>query len=225
MNSKTSGLDIQRLAIKLPTFSLNAHFSLAPGERLGLSGRSGIGKTTLFRVIAGLRRLEKGESGKIYLQDQDMTSRPPHKRMMGYLFQNPPLLEHLNVLENVALGLRLRGVERRQREEASRAWLRQVHLEDRALSPIEVLSGGEKQRVAFAQALITRPRLLLLDEPFSALDNDLRLELRALLLNLVTEANVLAILVSHHSDDLAFFATKILSVQERDDGRTRVVEE
>ncbi len=205
-------------------FTLAADFSLAHGERAALVGKSGIGKTTLLRLIAGL---EAPDSGKIYLGNQEVTSWSPQKRRIGFVFQEPALFPSLDVLGNAIFGLLHHsgqpGCSRAEAEKVGMEWLEKVGLAERAHSPVGHLSGGEAQRLAFVRALIWKPQLILLDEPFSALDAELRQELRLELLRLHEQWPVPLLLVSHDAQDLEAIANVRLELKALPDSSERVV--
>lgn len=164
------------------------------GELLALVGPSGSGKTTLLRLIAGL---ETPDAGVIRLDDEVVNSLPPERRGVGMVFQRDALFPHLSAGENLALGLRLRGLGRaeiQQRVDELAAWL---ELGDCLERRPEELSGGERQRVALGRALALRPRVLLLDEPLVHLDAPLRRQLRRLLLRLHRELHLTMLWVTH----------------------------
>jgi ABC-type sulfate/molybdate transport systems ATPase subunit len=191
-------------------FTLAADFSLGQGERAALIGKSGIGKTTLLRLIAGLESLD---SGRVWISGQDVTDWTPQKRRVGFVFQEAALFPSLDVLGNVIFGLLQQGIPRAAAEKQGMEWLEKVELLEKAHSPIGNLSGGEAQRVAFARALIWKPQLILLDEPFSALDAELRQELRLQLLRLHEQWPVPLLLVSHDAQDLEAIANVRLTLR------------
>lgn len=196
-------------------FVLEAEFRIASGERAGLVGRSGSGKTTLLRVIAGLESLDgPGDRGRIWTGQRELTGLPPQVREVGMVFQDQALFPSMSVMENAAFGLRMRGFSKASREAEVLPWLQKVGLAGKAGSPIGWLSGGEAQRVAFVRALVFKPRVILLDEPFSALDAELRSVLRTELLELHRLWPVPMILVSHDPEDLKAIATTRLRVFE-----------
>lgn len=171
---------------------------VAPGESAFLLGPSGSGKSTLLRCIAGL---ETPQAGSVAWGSERIDSLPPHERGVGMLFQEPALFPHLDVRRNVAFGLRYRGVARvDERAEAAR-WLALVRLGHKADARVDELSGGERQRVALARTLAARPRVVLLDEPLSALDRELRDDLGARIKALLAEARVAALWVSHDEEE------------------------
>lgn len=220
-----NGLSIENIELRFSDFELAAHFHIGRDDRACLVGQSGSGKSTLLRVISGLRRFERNERGTVRLDGQDLSGVPTEKRNAAFLFQEPTLFDHLSVGENVALRLKLAGVRRDERQLEARRWLERVHLSQKEASSVLGLSGGEKQRVAFVQALIGRPSFVLMDEPFSALDNTLRRELRALLKELLSVHPCPALLVSHLDEDVEDFATKHFEIMMSPDKRTRHVKE
>jgi ABC-type Fe3+/spermidine/putrescine transport system ATPase subunit len=180
-----------------------------PGDFVTLLGPSGCGKTTLLRIIAGFIR---PTSGRILLNDQDVTSLPPHKRPVNTVFQRSTLFPHLNVFENVAFGLRLAKTPKNdiaRRVSDALALVRLVGFEARRSHE---LSGGQVQRVALARVLVGKPRVLLLDEPLSALDLAIRLEMEEELRRLHREVGATFVYVTHDqrealaiSDHIALF--------------------
>ena len=142
--------------------------SVARGERVSVHGPSGCGKTTLLHTVAGLIR---AASGRVLLDSTDVTNMPPHERGLGLVFQDDQLFPHFDVADNVSYGLRVRGVARRERRRTADGWLERVGLAGFAGRRIDSISGGEAKRVALARALATRPRIVLLDEPLSGLDD------------------------------------------------------
>jgi ABC-type Fe3+/spermidine/putrescine transport system ATPase subunit len=164
------------------------------GQTVALLGASGSGKSTLLKIIAGL---ETPESGSVWLDGQDITAWPPERRRLALMFQDYVLFPHLNVQDNVAFGLVEQGVPRAQARERANGLLQRFGLAGRGRDPVATLSGGEQQRVALARALITQPRALLLDEPFSALDAEMRDSLRAEFAQRIAEHGMRALLVTH----------------------------
>jgi ABC-type Fe3+/spermidine/putrescine transport system ATPase subunit len=141
------------------------------GQTVALLGPSGSGKSTLLKIVAGL---ETPESGSVWLDGQDITDWPPEKRRLALMFQDFALFPHLNLQDNVAFGLVEQGMGRAAARDKAQALLQRFGLQGRGGERVDTLSGGEQQRVALSRALITQPRALLLDEPFSALDAELR---------------------------------------------------
>jgi putative spermidine/putrescine transport system ATP-binding protein len=180
--------------------------SVAAGEFVSLLGPSGCGKTTLLRIVAGLLGADRG---RVRLDGEDITARPPHKRDVGVVFQNYALFPHLTVAENVAFGLRAR---RRPAGEIGRTvtrFLALVHLGDFADRSVRALSGGQQQRVAVARALAVQPKLLLLDEPFSALDRKLRETMQIELRRLLRELGTTSVFVTHDQDEALTMSDRI----------------
>jgi putative spermidine/putrescine transport system ATP-binding protein len=179
-----------------------------PGEFFTLLGPSGSGKTTTLRVIAGF---ELADSGRVELQGTDVTSSPPYERPVNTVFQDYALFPHMSVIENVAYGLRVRGVAKGERIERAVEALKMVRLpgvEERR--PIQ-LSGGQRQRVALARAIVNRPRVLLLDEPLGALDLKLRQEMQLELKSIQRELSerITFIYVTHDQDEALTMSDRI----------------
>lgn len=181
-----------------------------PGETVAILGPSGSGKSTLLKIIAGL---EPPDSGRVLFGGQDLTQVPPERRRFALMFQDFALFPHLNVQDNVCFGLVEQGVRKPEARGLARAMLQRFSLERFALEPVTRMSGGEQQRVALARALITRPRVLLLDEPFSALDAQLRLALRHDFQTSIAEQKMAAILVTHDEQEARAMGTRCLRVQ------------
>jgi putative spermidine/putrescine transport system ATP-binding protein len=220
-------LKLENVQKSWPYLTLRASFEVRPGERLAIVGPSGMGKSSLLRLIAGLERLEDfgtgRNSGRIFLGGRDMTRLAPQARKVGFLFQDQALFSGMSVIENVAFGLKLRGVKRAEREARAIRWLEKLHLRDQVKTSIDALSGGERQRVALARALIIEPELLLLDEPFTGLDSELKKDLISQLLLLLQDRPIPTVIISHDEADVKSFATRSLRV--RDENGIRVVGE
>ena len=174
------------------------NFRVDRGELVSLLGPSGCGKSTLLRIIAGL--LDSDE-GSVVLNGRDITWLPAHKRNVSVVFQNYALFPHLNVAENVAFGLRARGTAKGSTGERVAEALSLVRMNEFADRPIAALSGGQQQRVAVARALVVGPDLLLLDEPFSALDRKLRETMQVELKALLRDRGITAIFVTHDQEE------------------------
>src|SRR6187455_801887 len=153
----------------------NVSLEVPTGSLLALLGPSGSGKTTLLRVIAGL---ERADAGTVLCQDEDITTSNARDRNVGFVFQHYALFRHMNVFENVAFGLRVRRAPATEVTRKVRELLALVRMESCERRYPNQLSGGQRQRVALARALATEPKMLLLDEPFGALDAKVRKELR-----------------------------------------------
>ncbi|GLZ35606.1 hypothetical protein Lesp02_77930 [Lentzea sp. NBRC 105346] len=185
--------------------------SVANGEVVALLGPSGCGKSTLLRTIAGL---ETPASGSVCWDSLDMGSVPVHKRGFGIVFQDGQLFPHRDVFGNVAFGLRMQGVSRGDRAERISELLKLVGLDGYEHRKVTQLSGGEQQRVALARALAPRPRLLLLDEPLSALDRELRDQLADDLARLLRSSGTTAILVTHDHDEARRIADRVVTMRK-----------
>lgn len=183
---------------------------VAPGETVALLGASGSGKSTLLKIVAGL---EAPERGSVWFDGVDITAWPPERRGFALMFQDFALFPHLDVQDNVAFGLLERGIGKTAAREQARRMLQRFGLGDHARSRVWTLSGGEQQRVALARALITQPRALLLDEPFSALDATLRDQLRAEFRERITAAGMTAILVTHDEQEARVMAQHAWALQ------------
>ena len=176
----------------------NVSLRVASGETVALLGASGSGKSTLLKIVAGL---EAPESGSVWFDGAEITALPPEQRGFALMFQDFALFPHLNVQDNVAFGLVEQGVRKPDARERAREMLQRFGLGDHAKARVWTLSGGEQQRVALARALITQPRALLLDEPFSALDSGLREQLRGEFRERIQAAGMTAILVTHDEQE------------------------
>ncbi len=178
----------------------NASLQIAPGHRGVLVGPSGAGKTTLLRTIAGL---EPAVEGEIRLNDRRIDELSANQRRTALVFQEPRLLPHLGIVENVAFGLRLAGARRRERTERARQILSEVGLFGLGDRDIRGLSGGEQHRVALARALCVEPDLLLLDEPLASVDPNRRESLRALIVSLQEARELTTLFVTHDRSEAA----------------------
>jgi putative spermidine/putrescine transport system ATP-binding protein len=179
---------------------------VAQGEFVSLLGPSGCGKTTLLRIVAGLLSVD---TGTVRLDGEDITAKPPHRRDVGVVFQNYALFPHLTVAENVAFGLKAKGRPAAETKQAVQRFLELVHLESFADRSVRALSGGQQQRVAVARALAVRPKLLLLDEPFSALDRKLRETMQIDLRRLLRELGTTSVFVTHDQDEALTMSDRI----------------
>ena len=186
-----------------------------PGELLALLGPSGSGKTTLLRLIAGL---ERPDAGTISFEGEDATERSVRDRRVGFVFQHYALFRHMTVFENVAFGLRVRPRATRPAEAEIQARVHElldlVQLGGLARRMPTQLSGGQRQRVALARALAVQPRVLLLDEPFGALDARVRRELRRWLRKLHDELGITSLFVTHDQEEALELADRIVVVNE-----------
>lgn len=173
------------------------------GTSAFLLGPSGSGKSTLLRCIAGL---EQGYTGRVLLDGAPLDGLPPHQRRVGLMAQEPALFPHLDVLRNVAFGLRYRGVPRREQAAEATRWLALVGLDARADAAVDELSGGQRSRVALARTLAAKPRAVLLDEPLASLDAELREDLGRRVKDLLTAQGIPALWVTHDRAEAARLA-------------------
>ncbi|WP_417254529.1 ABC transporter ATP-binding protein [Celeribacter sp.] len=177
------------------------------GTYVCLLGPSGCGKSTTLRMIAGH---ESVSDGSILLDGFDISHLPPAKRGTAMMFQSYALFPHLNVRDNVAFSLRMKGIDKAERNKAAGEMLELVHMTDFADRLPAQLSGGQQQRVALARALVTKPRVLLLDEPLSALDPFLRIKVRAELKRIQRELGITFLHVTHGQDEALALADEIV---------------
>jgi len=188
------------------------NFNVDKGEFLCIVGPSGCGKTTLLRMIAGL---DFPTNGRILEEDREISG-PSVER--GYVFQQYSLFPWLNVLENVTFGLELKGIEEEERLQKAREYLKMVGLSQAENSYPKELSGGMKQRVAIARSLVNDPHVLLMDEPFSALDVQTRHKLQEELVRIWKEEHKTVIFVTHNVDEAVFLADRVI-VLSRNPGK------
>jgi spermidine/putrescine transport system ATP-binding protein len=186
------------------------HVSLSArrGEFLTILGSSGSGKTTMLRVISGLETPVSVSTLKI--GGEDVAGRPPAKRSCTTVFQSYALFPHMSVEENVAYGLKIRGIGREQAQKDAHRALAMVQLEAKATRRIAQLSGGERQRVALARAVVTRPSILLLDEPLGALDEKLRIEMQMELVELQRTLGMTFIYITHSREEALTMSDRIV---------------
>jgi sulfate transport system ATP-binding protein len=190
-------------------------FAVKTGELVALLGPSGSGKTTLLRIIAGL---DTADSGTVIFDGEDATQRSARDRGVGFVFQHYALFRHMSVFENVAFGLRVRPRGQRPSDEAIGKRVNELlglvqldYLGDRLPSQ---LSGGQRQRVALARALAVEPKVLLLDEPFGALDAKVRMELRRWLRRLHAEIHLTSVFVTHDQEEALELANRVVVMNE-----------
>jgi sulfate transport system ATP-binding protein len=185
------------------------------GELVALLGPSGSGKTTLLRIIAGL---EPADQGTIHFHGEDATTQPVRERQVGFVFQHYALFRHMSVFENIAFGLRVRPRPVRPSEaeirETVMGLLKLVQLDVLAKRRPSELSGGQRQRVALARALAVKPKVLLLDEPFGALDAKVRKELRRWLRRLHEEVHVTSVFVTHDQEEALEVSDRVVIMNE-----------
>ena len=206
-------IEIDNISKQFGTFSAlkNVSLSIPSGELVALLGPSGCGKTTLLRIIAGL---ESADSGQILFNGEDTTHRHVRERRVGFVFQHYALFRHMTVFDNVAFGLDVRpaGTRPSRGEIKDRVMelLRLVQLDGMAGRYPAQLSGGQRQRIALARALAVEPQVLLLDEPFGALDAQVRVELRRWLRRLHDEIHVTSVFVTHDQEEALEVADRIV---------------
>jgi sulfate/thiosulfate transport system ATP-binding protein len=193
----------------------NVDLEVQPGKLVALLGPSGSGKTTLLRIIAGL---EFADAGEIRFDGTDMANRKTGERRVGFVFQHYALFRHMTVFDNIAFGLRVRPRSTRPSESEIRRkigdLLDLIQLQTLASRYPSQLSGGQRQRVALARALAVEPRVLLLDEPFGALDAKVRLELRRWLRHLHDEVNITSLFVTHDQEEALEVADSVAVMNE-----------
>ncbi len=185
----------------------NVSLEVAEGTLVALLGPSGSGKTTLLRIIAGL---DYADEGNVVVHDDDVTGQSARERNMGFVFQHYALFRHLSVFENIAFGLRVRGRKQSAINDRVGELIRLVRLEGLDRRYPSQLSGGQRQRVALARALAAQPRVLLLDEPFGALDAKVRKELRQWLRRLHDDLHVTSVFVTHDQEEAFEVADQVV---------------
>jgi len=184
---------------------------VAAGEFLTILGESGSGKTTLLRLIAGFEELDSGE---IWMGDERLDVLPAYRRQVNTVFQNYAIFPHLSVFENVAFGLRAKGTAKAEIPDRVRQALDMVKMGEYAGSAPSRLSGGQQQRVALARALVNRPKILLLDEPLSALDANLRKQMQAELKSLQREVGITFIFVTHDQEEAMALSDRVALLRQ-----------
>jgi sulfate transport system ATP-binding protein len=208
-------IEIKNVSKRFGSFDAlkNISFSVPAGQLVALLGPSGGGKTTMLRIIAGL---EAADSGSVLLEGEDATDRSARQRGVGFVFQHYALFRHMTVFENIAFGLRVRPRRVRPSNEAIERKVRELldlvqldFLADRLPSQ---LSGGQRQRVALARALAVEPKVLLLDEPFGALDANVRRELRQWLRRLHDEIHLTSVFVTHDQEEALDLADRVVII-------------
>lgn len=175
-------------------------------KTLSILGASGCGKTTLLKIIAGLI---EADSGEIFLAEKNITNVPANKRNIVYIYQEPLLFPHLNAFENIAFGLRIRKVAEEKIQQQVNQMISRLGLEEQWKKFPEQLSGGQRQRVAFGRAIIINPPVLLLDEPFAALDYETRSSMQKLFKEVAHEFGITSIFVTHDLKEAILMADEI----------------
>jgi len=205
-------LQIKGLEVKFPSFSLGPiNLELQKGNYCVVLGPSGSGKSTLLATLIGIRKPTKG---KILLEGRDITFLPPEERKITVVYQDFLLFPHLNVFENIAFGLKKLTKDRNRIKEEVLSISKELGIENLLDKSVNLLSGGEKQRVALARALVVKPKLLLLDEPLSALDPQNRNRIRELIKRTVKGHSITVIHVSHDIGDALNLADKLLFIKK-----------
>lgn len=189
----------------------NLSLEVADGEFLALLGPSGCGKTTLLRMLGGF---DRPSSGRIFMDEEEITHLPPNKRQINMLFQSYAVFPHMTVEENVGYGLRMERCPPQEIDRRTAEALALVHMGEFAKRRPDKLSGGQRQRVALARALIKKPRVLLLDEPLSALDAKLREAMQTELVRLQKTVGITFVVVTHDQDEALSMANRIAVMQD-----------
>ena len=209
----TMGIEVRGVTKRFGAYTAVNDVSVAipTGELTALLGPSGSGKTTLLRIIAGL---EVQDAGQVRMSGADVTARPARDRDIGFVFQHYALFKHMTVVENIGFALRVRGASKEERRAAAQELLRLVRLEGFGDRYPSQLSGGQRQRVALARALAAKPKVLLLDEPFGALDAKVRQELRQWLRRLHDEIQVTSVFVTHDQEEALELADRVVVMNQ-----------
>ena len=207
-------INMKNITKKYDNIKVLDNFSLhvEQGKRVVLFGASGSGKSTLLRVIAGL---ETVDDGVVYIDDRLVSEKnniiiEADKRGIGFVFQDLALWPHLNVEQNIEFGLKIKKLAKNERKQKVKEILKKVNLSGFESREISQLSGGQKQRVALARTLVVNPKIILMDEPLSSLDNELNLQLRQEILSLQEEFKFTLVYVTHNKEEAEFLADVIL---------------
>ncbi|TAM05975.1 MAG: polyamine ABC transporter ATP-binding protein [Paraburkholderia sp.] len=185
--------------------------NIAKNELFALLGSSGCGKSTLLRMLAGL---ETATSGRIFVDGEDLATLPPYRRPVNMMFQSYALFPHMSVESNVAFGLKQEGVPKNEIRERVADALNLVQMSRYARRKPHQLSGGQQQRVALARSLVKRPKLLLLDEPMSALDKKIRQKTQLELVNIIEKVGVTCVMVTHDQEEAMTMANRLAVMSE-----------
>ncbi|RQH05302.1 polyamine ABC transporter ATP-binding protein [Paraburkholderia dinghuensis] len=189
----------------------NVSLNIAKNELFALLGSSGCGKSTLLRMLAGL---ETATSGRIFVDGEDLASLPPYRRPVNMMFQSYALFPHMSVESNVAFGLKQEGVPKNEIKERVADALNLVQMSRYGQRKPHQLSGGQQQRVALARSLVKRPKLLLLDEPMSALDKKIRQKTQLELVNIIEKVDVTCVMVTHDQEEAMTMANRLAVMSE-----------
>lgn len=201
-----------------PNCSVDFSCSVPKGKTLVLFGHSGSGKSTVLQMISGLvspdNLSDKKNPAKIYIDSIDCSNLHPAKRNVGMVFQNAVLFPHLRVDDNVAYGLRCKGVSKKESRVMASEFLKKFNLQDFSSRDVTSLSGGEAQRVSLARTLIVKPKVILFDEPFSALDKPLAKTLATDIKNLQKEQNFTSVLVTHDKEEAKLLGDFVFKMEK-----------
>jgi len=206
-----------RVRTKLGTLNIDCDLTVESNITVAVLGPNGAGKTTLLRIVAGLVPLDGGHidiDGTVFEDTSTRTRLTPEARQVGFMFQDHGLFPHVSVLDNVAFGLRARGVDRRTALAKANDWLERVDLAKYASSRPSALSGGQSQRAALARVLVTEPQALLLDEPLAAVDASARLDLRRTLREHLSRFAGVRLLVTHDPLEAASLADRVIVLED-----------
>lgn len=204
-------LKIVNLKINRGAFFLNVpDVTVEQGKVLGVMGKSGAGKSTFLQAIAGFESIDSGE---IRVDGKDISKLPIEKRKVAIVFQRPALFSHLKIIDNVCFGLKIQKLSREEQLAKANYWLNRLRLQHLADRWPHEISGGEAQRVALIRSVIVGFSVLLLDEPFSALDKESKSECRSAVRDVVDELGLATIIVSHDQDDINYVADDCCQMQ------------
>ena len=187
------------------------NFEIEKGEFITLLGPSGCGKSTLLRCIAGLNQVDNGE---LWVDGENITDVSPQQREIGMVFQSYALFPNMTVEDNVAFGLKMKGISKSEARSEAKKMIDLVELDGKEKFYPSELSGGQRQRVALARALVVKPRILLLDEPLSALDAKIRKSLRQQILNIQRELNLTTVFVTHDQEEAMLLSDRIFLMDQ-----------
>ena len=196
------------------TKTIKFNIQAEKGTLTSIIGSSGSGKSTVLKLISGLELNDKNVKSRIILDGKEIQNLSPSKRGIGFVFQNSALFQNMNVVQNVAYGLQTTGMSRKKSIQLASEFLTHFELAGFDYRNVATLSGGEKQRVAIARTLIVKPKLVLLDEPLSALDAELRKKLADKILEWQKEFGFTAIMVTHDIEEAKRMSQKIISMND-----------